>query len=431
MTVRWERLGALLLLVWGASLACAQVTEKSAAKEKAERFPTLLKQGFALHEKAQYAEAIPVLEQARKLEPRDYFVNLLLGIDLLRTGKPAEAIPRLTLAATANPAEEFPEDYLGEAHAALGHNALAAEAYQQGIARGHDSEQSLEAWAGFALERFRQIGETLRATDAGLAVARRLQEAAKSEDRGVTASNCAQSVPILERRLTAKGAALDGGAAYQLSRCYAVIAGDASARLLHGAQDLAAVHRLRGDILLRLKGDAEGAKAEYQQALAIQPRDPATLERLAEAQLSSGDTDAAQHSAQAALNIDPSQREATRTLVSIAMSRRDYAAALPMLRELARQTPEDRTVAVELGTALAQTDASEEALPLLKSALAAGYPDEKGALHALLARVLRRTNHEAEAQGAEAEARRLSDAFQAHAGQAHAQDTGGKPDAQQ
>jgi tetratricopeptide (TPR) repeat protein len=431
MTLRKAQLAALACLVLGSSLAFAQVSEKSAAKEKAERFPTLLKQGFELHEKAQFAEAVPVLEQARKLEPRDYFVNLLLGIDLLRTGKPAEAIPRLTLAATVNPAEEFPEGYLGEAQAALGHNALAAEAYEQAVARGHDSEQSLEAWAGFALERFHQIGETLRASDAGVAVARRLQDAAKPDAEGVTASACAKDVPGLERRLNAKRAALDGEAAYQLSKCYAVIAGDASARLLHGAQDLAAVHRLRGDILLRLKGDADGARAEYQQALEIRPRDPAVLQRLAEARMSSGDTEGAQRSAQAALDIDPTQREALRTLVTIAMSQRDYAGALPWLRQLAKQTPGDRAVEVELGTALAQTGASEEALPLLKSALAAGYPDEKGALHALLARVLRRLDHEAEAQAAEAEARRLSDAFQAHAAQGHALDPGGKPDAQQ
>jgi len=418
----------LLLLV--ASLGSAQVSEKSAAKEKAERFPTLLKQGFELHEKAQFAEAIPVLERARKLEPRDYFVNLLLGIDLVRTGKAAEAIPRLTLAATVNPAEEFPEDYLGEAQAALGHFAQAADAYELSVVRGHQSEQSLEAWAGFALERFRQIGAMLRASDAGVAVVRRLEDAAKADAGGVTASACAKDVPGLERRLTAKVAALDGQAAFQLSQCYAVIAGDAAAQLLQGAKDTAAVHRLRGDIQLRLKGDAAAARAEYQQAIDVRPPDPVLLERLAEAQLSGGDIEAAQRSARAALEIDPSQREALRTLVSIAMSQRDYEGALPTLRLLAKQTPGDRSVEVEFGSALAQTGASEQALPLLQSALAAGYPDEKGALHALLARVLRKLNREAEAKAAEAEARRLSDAYQAHAAQGKAPDAIEKPDAQ-
>ena len=68
---------------------------------------------------------------------------------------------------------------------------------------------------------------------------------------------------------------------------------------------------------------------------------------------------------------------------------------------------------VELAKALAQTGADKEAADLLGPALAAGYPDEKGALHALLARALRKLGREAEAAKAEAEARRLSDAFQA------------------
>jgi len=420
---------AMIACLAPAWVSSQQSTQISAGKEKAERFPTLLKQGFELHQRAQFSEAIPVLERARKLEPGDYFVNLLLGIDLLRTGKAAEAVPHLTLAAKANSTEEFPEDYLGEAQAALGHPALAADAYEQAVARGHDSEQSLEAWAGFALERFREIGEMLRASDAGLAVARRLQQASKDSTPGKTPAQCSAQIPGLERKLAWKPKVLDAETAYALSICYATVAGDAASRLKNQVEDLAAVHRLRGDVLLRLSGDAKAAAAEYQQAIAIRPRDPALLERLAGAQLSAGDMDAAKQSAQAALHLDATQRDALQTLVTIDMSQREYDAALPMLRQLAEQTPADRTVAVELGSALAQTGASKEALPLLKSALDAGYPDEKGALHALLARVLRKLDREPEAQAAEAEARRLSDAYQAHASQA-TELGAGKPDAQ-
>ena len=76
-------------------------------------FQSLLKQGFALHQQARFPEAIPVLEHARRLQPQDYFANLLLGIDLLRTGKPGEALPRLELAARTKTDEEIPEDYPG------------------------------------------------------------------------------------------------------------------------------------------------------------------------------------------------------------------------------------------------------------------------------------------------------------------------------
>jgi predicted Zn-dependent protease len=398
------RLRAMLMLA-----ACLGIAGQAQSNSD-DHFDALLKQGFELHQQARFVEAIPVLERARRLDPGDYFVNLLLGIDLLRTGKAAEAVPRLQLAARAKPGEEFPEDYLGEAEAGMGQFALAAGAYQQAVARGHGSEQALEAWAGFALERFRAIGSSLRSSEQGIATARRLQEAAA---KPLTAQSCEEPIPALERRLALNRADIDVTTAYKLSICYAVAAGKAAEGLQAGVEDMAAVHRVRGDVLLRLKEDAGAAEAEYRQAIAIRPGDPGLLERLAEAQLSAGDTDGARHSAQAALAIDPHRREAMRTLASIAMNSREYDKALPWLQQLVIEAPADRTVQVELGRALAQIGEDKEALHWLSAALAAGYPDEKGALHALLGRELRKLGRDAEAAKAEAEARRLSDAYQA------------------
>ena len=376
-------------------------------------FQALLKQGFALHQQAQFSEAIPVLERARRLEPNDYFANLLLGIDLLRTGKANEALPRLELAARVKPGEETPEDYLGEAHASLGQYAKAAEAYHQAMQRSHNSEESLEAWAGFALERFRQIGESLRASEAGVATVRRLQEAATKPS---TVMACPEPIPGLERKLAADPAPTEAHmqATYRLSICYAVEAGNAAQLLQANNNDEATLHRLRGEVLLRLKQDPASAQEEYRKAIALRPGDPELLARLGEAQLATGDTEAAKQSAQAALAIDPHRPEALRTLAFLAMSNREYDQALPWLRQLAAESPDDRKVQVELGRALAQTGESAEALRYLAPALGAGYPDEKGALHALEARVLRDLGREEEAAKASAEARRLSDSFQAH-----------------
>jgi predicted Zn-dependent protease len=99
-------------------------------------------------------------------------------------------------------------------------------------------------------------------------------------------------------------------------------------------------------------------------------------------------------------------------LAAIAVSTRDYSTAIPLLRQLSAEAPGDRLAPVELGRALALTGQEVEASALLAPALAAGYPDEKGALHALLARCLRRTGRIAEAEAAEARARQLSDEFQ-------------------
>ncbi len=351
----------MLAVCLGVAGRAESVTQSATQQTKeptgGDDFAALLKQGFALHQQARFAEAIPVLERARRLDAGDYFVNLLLGIDLLRTGKAADAVPRLRLAARARPGEEFPEDYLGEAEAGLGESVQAAEAYQHAVERGQGSEQALEAWAGFAMERFRTIGSSLRSSEQGIATAKQLQQAAA---KPLTAQNCAEPIPTLERRLALKGASMDVATAYKLSICYALAAGKAVDGLQSAAEDMAAVHRVRGDVLLRLKEDAAAAEAEYQQAIAIHPGDPGLLERLAEAQLSVGDTDGARQSAQAALAIDPHRREAMRTLATIAIGSREYDKALPWLQQLAVEAPGDRSVQVELGRASAQTGSTKK-----------------------------------------------------------------------
>jgi len=376
-----------------------------------DAFPVLMKQGFALHQQARFAEAIPILDRARRLEPEDYFANLLLGIDLLRSGRVAESVPRLEMAARIKPNEEFPEEYLGEANAVLGRYSLAVTSYQRAVLRSKNSEQALEAWAGFALERFYRIGEQLRSTQEGVAVAQRLQEAAAHPGQ---ASGCAASLSSLEHELAVEKTGMNVSVAYRLSLCYAVEAGRAAQQLQTGAQDMAAVHRLRGDVLLRLKGNAAAAEQEYRAAVDILPHDPNLLASLAEAQLSAGETDAAQASARASLAINPHGRAALRTLAALAMNNRDYDQALPWLQQLAAEAPGDRTASVELAKALAQTGESAESLQRLAPALAAGYPDEKGALHAMMARMLRKLGRDNEALVAEKEARRLSDAYQTH-----------------
>lgn len=396
-----------------AVLFCCAAAAQSAPGED---FQTLLKQGFDLHRQSRYSEAIPVLERAHKLHPDDYFANLLLGIDLLRAGKASEALRPLELAARTRPSEEIPEDYIGEAEASLGRYAQAAEAYERAVQRGHGSEQALVTWAEFSLERFRQISEGLRASSEGVATVRRLQKVA-AQPAGTLV--CHGSIPVLERSLTEKQpgrapSTMQMETAYQLSICYALAAGKVAVELQSGAEDQAGLHRVRGDVLLRLKGDAKSAEGEYRKAIALQPGDPVLLERLAEAESREGDADAARQSALAALAIAPHQREALRTLISLAMSNRDYDQALPWLRRLTIEAPGDLTAQVELGTALAETGNAAEAFEHLAPALAGGYPDEKGALHALEARILRQLGREKDAARAAAESRRLSDAFQEH-----------------
>jgi len=222
--------------------------------------------------------------------------------------------------------------------------------------------------------------------------------------------NCGRAIPALERGLSGSSPELYG--LFQLSWCYSQEAGRTAQQVQQSADSEAALHIMRGDILLRLQAKPELAAGEYQQALAHEASDPSVLERLAEAQFGAGKTEAARTSAEAALTIDPQRLGAKRTLAKIAIQDRDYATALPYLRELAARSPRDVTGRVELGKACAQTGALEEARQNLAPALQNGYPDEKGSLHYLLGSVLRKMGRTADADQAFAAATQLSDAFQ-------------------
>ncbi|HET7151965.1 MAG TPA: tetratricopeptide repeat protein [Candidatus Acidoferrum sp.] len=222
-------------------------------------------------------------------------------------------------------------------------------------------------------------------------------------------NDCPRAIPALERGLEPGGET----AAYWLERCYASEAERATARL-RALGDQAVFHRVQGDFLVRVKQDARAATSEYLKARQLEPRNPVLSERLAQAYMSLGEMPQAKQAASEALSLDPRRPAALRLLASIAMNERDYPAALESLNKMLALRPNDAWTRVQLGIAYAQTEQPQRALDCLHTALAAGYPDERGALHAMLAGVLRKLGREQEAQTAAAEANRLSDLFQQH-----------------
>ena len=147
---------------------------------EANGFDSLLHQGFDLHQRNQYAQALPLLRRAWNIQPHDYFANLLIGIDLLRTGKRAEALSFLREAARVRPQEEFPCEYLGEAEAGLRHYAAAAESYACATRVAPQSAQAAIAFVDFSLARFGEMAGLLRSSRPGLAAEYRLQALAHS-----------------------------------------------------------------------------------------------------------------------------------------------------------------------------------------------------------------------------------------------------------
>jgi tetratricopeptide (TPR) repeat protein len=563
---------------WFRILALIAVLGSGCSAAREDDFKSLVQRAFELHQKGEWAQALPLLHRAYALEPGDYFVNLLLGIDSLRTGEAKIAVPFLRKASRLRPGEEFPLDYLGEAYARQDLFGEAAEAYLRALRVAPGSAESSIAFVDFSLSRFASLAERMRSSRKGLAAEFRLRalaldendasrvallqraadldpsasgiwsdlalatlaqgdlkdaegcvhkalaadpndqaagmadaelaaetsdweravarlnaiaqhspsllaravghwskqlqpppspavagpaakflscvrEASKPCDLGVPTKasssstsvlyreqrweqlaklpappldqreawsqrgialakvdDCQRAIPSLERGLSK--AAPDIYGMFLLSWCYSQQAGYTAEKAQPSGSDGAPLHLMRGDILLRLQAKPQLAVSEYQLALALDPNDPAVLERLADAQLGANQIEAGRQSAQAALKIDPQRPEAKRALAKIAMAERDYATALPYLHELAARNPQDLTMHIELAKACAQTGASAEAFHNLAPALAKGYPDEKGSLHYLLGTILKKMGRGDEADQAFATATELSEAFQ-------------------
>ena len=437
-------------------------------------FRSLLERGFALHEKSDYANALPLLERACVLQPHDYFANLLVGIELLRTDRPKEALVYLHEASRQRPREDFPYEYMGEAQMRLHHYSEAVAAYESALVVAPSSPQAVEGAVGCWVERFRELAGQLRSTTQGLAAELRLQaraHTAKDPERLELLSRSASLDPnapgirreIALTQLAAAGSAdadiaraqalpvpsdakadgwLDRGVAlanlgrygsalpaleqaaathssqqfyveFVLSWCYAQRAEQVMQRLSpDGGAEAALSHMVRGDVLLRMRADSAAAAAEYGAAVQAHPGDPELLERLAEAQYEHGEYVEAVRNAQASLHFDPYRTSAMETLARIAIQQRSYADAVPYLRNIVARDPRNVSAQVELGSALAQTGSAAEAVEHLLPALNAGYPDEKGSLHSVLGAALRKTGRSGEAMQAFARARELSDAFQ-------------------
>lgn len=354
-------------------------------------------------------EALATLKTAQKRQPKDLWTLRLEAMvaaargdwkqaeeHLLELGSRSRPILRQELQAwprTFLPSQNVP----GEIWKCAREDSTACvEKTKFPAGQAEDSEEQL-----FAEERWEQLGALPEPP---------LEVPAAWLRRGVALAQlkeCARAIPGLERGLDVGAEA----AAYWLELCYASEA-ERSMDRLGELRSRAVFHRVRGDFLVRVKGDMQAATKEYKKAKQLDPGDPVPAERLAQAYENIGDMPRAEQAAHEALRLDPRRRVSLRLLASVAMNERDYPNALESLNKLLAARPDDAWTRVQLGIAYAQTGQPLQALVNLQPPLAAGYPDERGALHSMLASVLRKLGREQEAQSAAAESDRLSNLFQ-------------------
>ena len=141
---------------------------------------------------------------------------------------------------------------------------------------------------------------------------------------------------------------------------------------------------------------------------------PHCLARLAQGATGAGDTEGANQSAQAALTIDPHRRAALRTLAFLADEQPRIRTGSSCCGRSWQRVAWGRFRASGTRPRAGSDRQERRGSALSRAGAGAGYPDEKGALHALEARVFCATSAaKRKPARASAEARRLSDAFQA------------------
>lgn len=170
--MRWLGLGSVRDRVRILSIIAILAVACHAAEED---FKSLVQRAFELHQRGDFTQALPLLHRADQLEPQDYFVNLLLGIDTLRVGQAKTAVPFLKNAARLRPREEYPLAYLGEAYARQDMFGDAAEAYLRAVKVAPESSESSVAFVDFALARFASMSSVMRSSKRGLAAEYRLR----------------------------------------------------------------------------------------------------------------------------------------------------------------------------------------------------------------------------------------------------------------
>lgn len=148
------------------AIALPVAAQEIKAKEP-EDLAAQLKTAAAFHDRADYAHSIPILKHVVQISPRDYLANLMLGEDLLRSGKPRDALPPLQAASQARPKDVVALDFTVAAAEALGDTAGESEALESAVARSGGDERHLLVWANFCLHRFHALEMALLAARQG------------------------------------------------------------------------------------------------------------------------------------------------------------------------------------------------------------------------------------------------------------------------
>ena len=409
----------------------------------------------SLVKQARFGEAASLFESILNKEPQPPCIRSSLGFALLRGHEMAAAEAQFAAERSAHP--ECSLALLGQARLALGahHMGEAARVMNELWGRDHGFVRANVAeLLGGLPESDQPAIETMLtqlepADRVGVAAALNSAAAEDREPESSTGATNRGSARELygegafgecESRLDAEHVPLPAGQLELLAAC-AFFAGDlqhasdAAAKLrashhrslagiywsiqanerlaLHAlakfqqlAPDSARSHILLGDIYHQLERN-DDAEAEYRNALAIAPRDPAALIGLAGACLTNNHVPCAAQAAQTALERTPEDPELNLVMGEALAAQLRYSDAEPYLKKGLGSKPQlvARAHAL-LGKVYAETGRTAEALEQLQLG-AAG--DEDGSIEYMLARLYRKVGDIRRAEDALAEMKKIKE----------------------
>jgi serine/threonine-protein kinase len=320
--------------VWGRAEALARLARDARLADLSPALVSLL--GRRLRKAG--GDAVPLLREARRLRPDDFWLNFWLGNALLAAKEPAEALGYYRAAQALRPGAVVLHNNVGLALDAQGRRDEAVAEFRRAFAL--DPKDALPHY---------NLGNTLRALG-------RAEEALAEYRRAVELDpTMALAHNNLGNVLKEKGRLAEALAEYR------------RAALLDPR--IAGVHHNLGN-LLRQMGQAEGAPAEYRRAVTLDPKNAQIRYDFGSALWDQGLRDEALAEFQQAVALDPEHAQAHNSLgVALwAKGRRDEAIAA--YRRATELNPKDATAHHNLGMALSEEGRLEEAENSFRAVLA-------------------------------------------------------------
>jgi tetratricopeptide (TPR) repeat protein len=349
--------------------------------------------GVMYHMAGRYAEAVEILGPVAKQNPDLFPARLILGLDLIHLQSFAEAIPNLEAARRLDPSSS--EAVYGLAAAYLGADKLqlAADLYEE---RTKDAPGEADGWYGLGLcyERMAEAASRgLARTPGGASLDKQfLSEFLIDRGENRLAEEALREAVALRREEVAPAAQ----AAYRQARALAERSRAAFTRLLEMAPDAWQSRLFLGD-LNRQQRHFDEAIRDYEAVAKTQPASLAPAIGLATVYWELGQFEKSEAYLQRVLAANPKARQALFQLGNIRVRQRREDEAIPLLKEYLRQQPDSLFACADLGKAYFHAGKYGEAVPYLEKARPI---DEKGDLHYQLAAALRALGRPEEAGAA-------------------------------